>query len=97
MSIAIREFVVNRPDYGQTKWVERRAEVEDGQVLAEIEKFALTANNITYAVAGDMLNYWSFFPAEDGWGKIPVWGFARVVQSKCKGIPEGERIYGYLP
>lgn len=97
MSIAIREFVVNRPDYGQTKWVERRAEVEDGQVLVEIEKFALTANNITYAVAGDMLNYWSFFPAEDGWGKIPVWGFARVVQSKCKGIPEGERIYGYLP
>jgi len=97
MSIAIREFVVNRPDYGQTKWVNRTAEVEDGQILVEIEKFALTANNITYAVAGDMLNYWSFFPAEEGWGKIPVWGFARIVQSKCEGFAEGERIYGYLP
>lgn len=97
MSIAIREFVVNRPDYGQTKWANRAAEVENGQILVEIEKFALTANNITYAVAGDMLNYWSFCPAEDGWGKIPVWGFARIVQSKCEGVAEGERIYGYLP
>ncbi|MEP5367042.1 DUF2855 family protein [Parvibaculum sp.] len=97
MSITIREFVVNRPDYGQTKWVDRIAEIEEGQILVEVEKFALTANNITYAVAGDMLNYWSFFPAEDSWGKIPVWGFARVTQSKCKDVTEGERIYGYLP
>ncbi|MDZ4381654.1 MAG: DUF2855 family protein [Parvibaculum sp.] len=97
MSIAIREFVVNRPNYGQTKWVDRMTEVESGQILVEIEKIALTANNITYAVAGDMLNYWSFFPAEEGWGKIPVWGFARIVQSKCEGFAVGERIYGYLP
>lgn len=97
MSIAIREFVVNRPNYSQAKWVDRTTEVKNGQILVEIEKFALTANNITYAVAGDMLNYWSFFPAGEGWGKIPVWGFARIVQSKCEGVAEGERIYGYLP
>lgn len=97
MSTTIREFVVNRPDYAEAKWVDRSADVEDGQVLVEIEKFALTANNITYAVAGDMLNYWSFFPAEVGWGKIPVWGFARVIHSKSREIAEGERIYGYLP
>lgn len=97
MSMNIREFVVNRPNYGQTKWIDRTGEVEDGQILVEVEKFALTANNITYAVAGDMLNYWSFFPAEEGWGKIPVWGFAKVVQSKCSEIAEGERLYGYLP
>lgn len=97
MSTKIREFVVSRADLSQSKWVERTAEVEDGQILVEIEKFAFTANNITYAVAGDMLNYWSFFPAEGGWGKIPVWGYARVVQSKNADIAEGERIYGYLP
>lgn len=97
MSTQIREFTVNRKDYAASKWISREAEVEDGQVLAEIEKFAFTANNITYAVAGDMLNYWSFFPAGEGWGKIPVWGFAKVVKSKCPEIPEGERIYGYLP
>ena len=27
-----------------------------------VESFALTANNITYAALGDMLNYWQFFP-----------------------------------
>lgn len=97
MSMEIREFVVNRTDYAQTKWTGRTVEVEDSQILVKIEKFALTANNITYAVAGDMLNYWSFFPADNGWGKIPVWGYARVVQSKCKEIAVGERIYGYLP
>lgn len=97
MNTQIREFVVNRGDLAQSKWVEREAEVEDGQILAEIEKFAFTANNITYAVAGDMLNYWSFFPAEDGWGKIPVWGFAHVVQSKNKDVAVGERLYGYFP
>ena len=97
MSTQIREFIVNRQDFSKTQWVDRSAELEDGQVVAEIEKFALTANNITYAVAGDMLNYWAFFPAQDGWGKIPVWGFARVIKSKCPAIPEGERMFGYLP
>ncbi len=43
------------------------APLAEGAVRFAIEKFAFTANNITYAVAGDMLNYWSFFPAEDGW------------------------------
>lgn len=97
MSTQIREFIVNRQDFSKAQWVTRTAELEDGQVIAEIEKFALTANNITYAVAGDMLNYWAFFPAQEGWGKIPVWGFARVVQSKCPQIPVGERVFGYLP
>ena len=97
MSTQIREFIVNRANYADSKWIAREAEVENGQVLAEIEKFAFTANNITYAVAGDMLNYWAFFPADEGWGKIPVWGFAKIVKSKCPDIKEGERIYGYLP
>jgi hypothetical protein len=33
-----------------------------------IRKFAFTANNITYAVVGDMIGYWKCFPAEDGGG-----------------------------
>ena len=28
------------------------------------------------------MSYWQFFPSgEEGWGSIPVWGFASVVQS----------------
>ena len=24
------------------------------------------------------MSYWEFFPAEDGWGRVPMWGFAEV-------------------
>ncbi len=72
--------------------------LSDGQVQLAIARFALTSNNITYAAFGDAMNYWQFFPtAEDGWGCIPVWGFATVLQSRCAGIAPGERFYGYYP
>ena len=70
---------------------------ESGEVLIRIDHFALTANNITYGVAGDSIGYWQFFPAEEGWGCIPVWGFGEVIESGHPEIPIGERLYGYFP
>ena len=70
----------------------------EGQVLLAVEKYALTANNITYAVVGDGFGYWNFFPTgDDDWGIVPVWGFANVVASENPEIAVGERVYGYLP
>ena len=44
------------------------------------------------------MNYWDFFPASDpGWGKLNVWGYAHVEESRNSGVPEGMRVYGYLP
>ena len=37
-----------------------------GQVLLRIDRFALTANNVTYGVAGDQIGYWQFFPPSGG-------------------------------
>lgn len=75
--------------------------LEDGAILLKIDTFAYTANNITYAVAGDRIGYWQFFPAvgteTDGWGVIPVWGFAEVVESKVAELPVGDRLFGYFP
>jgi hypothetical protein len=69
-----------------------------GQMRLRIEKFALTANNITYAAFGKAMSYWDFYPsAEEGWGCIPVWGFATVSESLCPDIAVGERFYGYYP
>ncbi len=69
-----------------------------GQVRLKVAHFALTANNITYAVTGDSLKYWQFFPTGDeAWGIVPVWGFATVAESLCDGVEVGERFYGYLP
>jgi hypothetical protein len=46
---------------------------------------------------GDAMNYWDFFPVGDGWVRMPVWGFADVVASEATGVPEGTRVFGYLP
>jgi len=73
------------------------ARLEDGDILVGIERFALTANNITYGVVGERIGYWKFFPAADGWGVIPVWGYARVTESLHPEIRVGERLYGYFP
>lgn len=74
-----------------------RAPLADGEARLEIERFALTANNITYGVFGESFGYWRFFPAEGVFGRIPVWGFARVVDSKASDVPVGLRVFGYLP
>ena len=71
-----------------------------GEALLKITDLAITANNITYAAFGDTphLRYWSFFPTEaDGWGHMPAWGFAEVVESTVEGLEPGERFYGYWP
>src|SRR5262249_23465503 len=38
-----------------------------------------------------------FFPAEEGWGRVPMWGFAEVARSEAEGVEPGARVYGYIP
>ncbi|MCZ8101366.1 MAG: DUF2855 family protein [Burkholderiaceae bacterium] len=73
--------------------------LEPGRAVLRIERFALTANNVTYGACGDVphLEYWRFFPAPEGWGRVPVWGFATAVASSHPGVALGDRFYGFLP
>ncbi|MGB2342198.1 MAG: DUF2855 family protein [Flavobacteriaceae bacterium] len=75
--------------------------LSEGEILVQIDLFSFTSNNITYAVSGNIIRYWEFFPAlgeqTQEWGVIPVWGFADVVESKTESIPVGDRIFGYFP
>ena len=74
------------------------APLADGEARLRVDRFAFTANNVTYAVFGGAMKYWDFFPASaPGWGRVPVWGFADVVESTVAGVREGQRVYGYLP
>ena len=58
----------------------------------------LTANNVTYAVLGDMLGYWDFFPTGDpAWGRVPAMGWADVVESAHPEVATGGRYYGWFP
>jgi NADPH:quinone reductase-like Zn-dependent oxidoreductase len=69
----------------------------DGEALLQVERFALTANNISYARLGDRLGYWSPFPADGAWGRIPAWGYARVVASRSADAVVGQRVFGLVP
>lgn len=69
----------------------------EGEARLAVRRFALTANNVTYAVFGDMMQYWNFFPAPDGQGRVGVWGYADVVESRSDLLAVGERLFGYLP
>jgi Protein of unknown function (DUF2855) len=92
------DFIVIRNDLQHCKFVEMQlpdpATLPDEALLIKIDRFAFTANNITYAVAGDLLKYWELFPAPDNFGNIPVWGFGDVIASRHPGI---ERLFGYFP
>jgi NADPH:quinone reductase-like Zn-dependent oxidoreductase len=72
-------------------------ELPDGQARLQLDLFSLTANNVTYAAMGQSFRYWDFFPAPDGFGLVPVWGYANVVESRVEGLAVGERLWGYYP
>jgi len=91
-------FEVNRQNFRETRVAESLGgELEPGQIRLAIERFAVTTNNITYAVAGDMLDYWGFFPVDAEWGRVPVMGLATVTESANADIAPGGRYFGFYP
>lgn len=71
-------------------------------VVFKVERFAFTANNLTYYMVGEKLGYWQFFPALDNddeqrWGVIPVWGVGQVIHSNNDAVEIGSRYFGYFP
>ncbi|MBI1393411.1 MAG: DUF2855 family protein [Alphaproteobacteria bacterium] len=95
----ITSLIVRKDDLSQRKLTTHDAPpLAPGEALAKVDRFAFTANNVTYGVVGERIGYWKFFPtAEDGWGIIPVWGFADIVESNAPDVRVGERLYGYWP
>lgn len=92
------DLLVDRTDLARTALVEAAApDLRDGQVLLRVDRVGMTANNVTYAVFGDAMHYWDFFPAPEGWGRVPLWGFCTVERSTVPDVAEGTRLYGYLP
>jgi hypothetical protein len=95
------DFIVARDDLQHCNFIEttlpNAEQLPQDAVLVRVDRFAFTANNITYAVLGDDLKYWQLFPAPKGFGNIPVWGFGEVIESQHPDVPIGERLFGYFP
>lgn len=92
-------LLIDRGDLAKTRIdTTEDAPLADGQARLAVKRIALTSNNVTYAVFGDAMRYWDFFPSgTPGWGLLPTWGFADVVESAGSGLDVGERLYGYWP
>ena len=94
----VTELWVTRDDLRRTKIFEsEQSPLEDGQIRVALDKMGLTANNVSYAVSGEAIGYWKYFPAEGEWGKVPGWAMADVVESRSDAIVQGERLYGFFP
>lgn len=92
------DFSIAKGDLHECRFEERPpAELEPGQARLRVERFGLSANNVTYAMFGEAMKYWDFFPAQEGWGRMPVWGFAEVLESDFEQLAPQTRVYGYLP
>jgi hypothetical protein len=93
------QLLVNKADLRDVRIVEAPDQpLPGGQARFRIDLFALTTNNISYAVmGGPPLGYWDFFPADDAWGKPPCWAFGTISQSNVAGVEVGARYYGYFP
>lgn len=91
---------INQSQLDDTKVVELPLSIDtllQDEVLLETDSFGFSANNITYAALGFKMGYWGFFPADDGFGIVPVWGFATVKASNHPDVEVGEKVFGYLP
>ena len=90
---------IDRTDIRNSRLTESAAPetAAPGYVVLRLESFALTSNNISYALSGDFLDYWGFYPAEPGWGRLPAMGFGVVTSSGVAGVAEGSRWFGFYP
>ncbi|MEO0882628.1 MAG: DUF2855 family protein [Pseudomonadota bacterium] len=94
----VKSVWVDRGDIRKTLVAERPSRpLQDGEVRVGVDKYGLTSNNVSYAISGDMIGYWKYYPAEGDWGQVPVWGMADVIESKSSEIAKGERLWGFFP
>jgi len=102
-------LLVNKEDFAEVALVNIKEDaVEEGCIRLKLGPWALTANNITYMLTGDKIGYWHYFnPSDYGlqmdegdgidWGRMPVWGYGEVIESKCEDVKIGQQVYGFLP
>ena len=97
-------LLVNRSNFADVALVNTNNNaLEEGFIRVSIGPWALTSNNITYMAVGEQIGYWKFFEPKDygiemtGFGRMPVWGYAEVIESNCADVTIGTLLYGFFP
>ena len=103
MKYQSHDFIFNPDDFRDAKFVSGASYdadgLADGEVIIEIDRLALTANTISYGIAGKsgLIRYLESFPAPQGYARMPFWGFGNIVASAHPELSAGERLYGFYP
>lgn len=99
-----KTLLVNKSDFADIALATTDdAPLAKGYIRCKVGPWALTANNVTYMVTGHQIGYWHYFDPEaygisqEGYGRMPVWGYATVTESQCPDIAVGQVMYGFLP
>jgi len=98
-----KDLCVNLDDFRQasirTSFPVDEMQLDNGEVMIAIDRVALTANSVSYALAGrsGLMRFLDVFPAPEGEGRIPCWGYGEVVFSKHPEVNVGDRVYGFFP
>jgi len=95
--VEARELLVDKGALRLARFASTETALGDGEALLRLDRFALTSNNVTYAAIGEQFGYWKFFPTAPPNGRVPVWGFADIAESRAPELAVGERIWGYFP
>jgi hypothetical protein len=104
MTLSAWAIDIDRDDVSKTEVVPADTAVGPGEILVHVDSYAMTANNVTYAVFGkpaglfgNEQGYWDFFAERDVQGRLPVWGFATVLVSDIEGVAPGDSYLWLLP
>ena len=98
-----QDFVFNPSDFRDAKFIDGAAldgdQLEKGDVIIAVDRLALTANTISYGIAGKtgLIRYLDSFPTAAPYARMPFWGFGEIVASAHDDLPVGERLYGFYP
>ncbi len=98
-----KDLCINLDDFRQVSIRESfpldETQLDNGEVMIAIDRVALTANSVSYALAGrsGLMRFLDVFPAPEGEGRIPCWGYGEVLFSKHPEVNVGERVYGFFP
>ena len=101
MATSLTQIAVQIADPRQAQIVpypSKPPSLQFGQILIKVSKFVLTANTVTYAMAGlhPELQYFAHYPYPNPTLALsPCWGTGIVTASKCPGIEVGLRIHGF--
>ena len=93
----MRQLQTLKSDLSKSRIIEtKNSDIQEEEISVSIESFAFTSNNVTYGVAGDTIGYWQFFKttedANNDWGCIPVWGFAKIIKSNVEELVVGRKV-----